>query len=880
MKSKLSKILLTILAIMLFIPTGLIQVFATGVGDSPYLERGDKGFYSVQYLTNSGEWMYITYSRTFFTDNEGVRRIAYCVDSDLKGIGWISGEVEGYNVNLTEALKDERLWRVYRHGYPYVTPEALGVETEDDAYLATKQAGYCIIEGRPLEDIYKYFRPGEEKIEGENLTDIQRRGKKVVDAIYRLVELGYNGTETPKYNDLIKISKVGECGQDEKSGYFSQKYSVKSSTIMNEYTIESLSDFPLGTYIADLNGTSKTTFSTNEQFKVMIPTDQIFNDIEGKISVKGKCQNYPIYYGKAENGKQNYAVLADSFSDATADTTCHVEGNKSKIKLIKTDSDTNKKIEGVEFNFKYENGENIGNYKTDKNGEINIERLRAGNIIVTEVKTKDEYILNTEEQKVTLGYNQSVTIELQNEHKKGNLKVYKIDADNKRVVLGGVRFALYSYEFDKITGYYTTDKNGEIYIEGLRTGDWALIEEETNKWYNLTDPVDIKVEWDKTASTTIENELKKSQIKIIKVDQEEKEVKLKDVTFEVMDEKGNILETITTDENGEAITSRYPVRDYQNLYIRETITNEKYVLDNTKHKIELKENQIVNMVFENKKIKGSIKIIKTAEDDNKITGTKKGEPISDVKFDIYDESKKYIETIITTEDGTAVSSLLEKGKYYIKEKESAEWYLLNENEYSAEIIKDGDIAEINITNKPENPNVDIEKTGIIQTTANQEIKYDFKIRNTGNVLLNNFTWTDNLPTDYIRITKLITGTYNQDLRYSIYYKTNKNDYKLLKENLSTQVNNYIDFSDLDFDSEEYVTDFKVDFGTVDVGFESVINPYIFTRVNSNVKNDDTFTNKTRIEGYNKTYMVWDEDEHTTKVYEKQINIKKLPRTGC
>lgn len=125
-----------------------------------------------------------------------------------------------------------------------------------------------------------------------------------------------------------------------------------------------------------------------------------------------------------------------------------------------------------------------------------------------------------------------------------------------------------------------------------------------------------------------------------------------------------------------------------------------------------------------------------------------------------------------------------------------------------------------------------------------------------------------MSTDYVRITKLITGTYNQDLNYSIYYRTNKNDYRLLKDNLSTKVNNYIDFSNLELEEDEYVTEFKANFGTVDVGFESEINPYIFVRVNSDVKEYDTFTNKTRIEGFHKTYMVWDEDDHTTKVYEK------------
>lgn len=208
--------------------------------------------------------------------------------------------------------------------------------------------------------------------------------------------------------------------------------------------------------------------------------------------------------------------------------------------------------------------------------------------------------------------------------------------------------------------------------------------------------------------------------------------------------------------------------------------------------------------------------------------------------------------------------------------------LANAYYFVAEMFKtaeDGEIVELDVTNEPEKPSVDIEKTGLIQTTANEEIRYDFHIKNTGNTKLDKFTWYDYLPTDYVRITKLITGTYNQDLDYAIYYKTNRNDYRLLKDNLNTQVNNYIDFSNIELEEGEYVTEFKADFGTVDIGFESVIDPYIFTTVNSKVKNDDTFTNKTRIEGYNDTYLVWDEDEHTTKVYEKKLEVRKLPRTG-
>ena len=66
--------------------------------------------------------------------------------------------LDGYHVNLQEALSDVKLWRVYRYGYPYSTPEQLGVETEEDAYLATKQAGYWVLRGRSLEQLDGYFK--------------------------------------------------------------------------------------------------------------------------------------------------------------------------------------------------------------------------------------------------------------------------------------------------------------------------------------------------------------------------------------------------------------------------------------------------------------------------------------------------------------------------------------------------------------------------------------------------------------------------------------------------------------------------------------------------------------------------------------------------
>jgi len=566
--------------------------------------------------------------------------------------------------------------------------------------------------------------------------------------------------------------------------------------------------------------------------------------------------------------------------DKIIDITFTNELKKGQIRVIKVDLDNNEvKLKGVEFNVIDEKGNIVDKLVTDENGEAVSRRLPINQQYkLQETKTLDNYVLNEEIKTITLKQDQITDITFTNELKKGQIRIIKVDLYNNEVKLKGVEFNLLD-ENGIVIEKLVTDEKGEAVSKRYRIDkSYTLQETKTLEKYDLNEEIKtITLEQDKITDITFTNELKKGQIRVIKVDLDNNEVRLKGIEFNVLDERGNVVDTLITDENGEAISKLLRVN--QKYTLQETKTLDNYVLNEETKVVTLQPAEITSVTFENEKIKGYIQVTKTSAEDNKCSELPKGSPLPDVKFEVYDAEDNLVDTITTDKDGKAVTKELLKGCYFIKEVESGEWYLLNENTFNAEIKEHQEIVNVEITNESEKPSVDIEKIGIIQTTANQEIKYDFAIKNTGNVPLSKFTWYDYLPTDYVRITKLITGTYNQDLNYSIYYKTNKNDYKLLKDNLNTQVNNYIDFSNLELEVDEYVTEFKADFGIVGVEFESVINPYIFVRVNSSVENDDVFTNKTRIEGYNKTYMVWDEDDHTTKVYEKEIEVKKLPRTG-
>ena len=458
--------------------------------------------------------------------------------------------------------------------------------------------------------------------------------------------------------------------------------------------------------------------------------------------------------------------------------------------------------------------------------------------------------------------------------KNGNLKIYKVDKDNRKLVLGSINFELYSVDEDRKVGTYTTDENGEIYIENLRTGKYKLKETKTNKWYNLADETEVEIKWNETTEKEIQNELKKGQVKVIKVDSENKEIKLKDVKFQVLNEKDEVLEEIKTDENGEALTAKYTLRDYPNIYLKEISTNKKYVLDDKKIEVNFDTDGVKEVEVKNTKIKGQIKIKKTAAADNIITGEKKGTPIEGVVFEVYDENDKIIEKIKTDKNGEALTSSLEAGEYKIKEISTNEWYYLNNKIFKADIKENNKIVTLNITNEPKNPEVWTEKLGVDRVEVGKEIQYDISMKNSGNTSLDSFTLIDEIPTEYIKVTKFQTGTYNQDLKYNLYYKTNlSNDgYVLLMEDLKSVENYEIDFSK-ELADNEYVTEIKLEFETVDVGFSSNENPHLFAKIKSNLKSETTFTNTAKVLGQ----FQGKEVEHNSSF--KTLVYKLLPKTG-
>lgn len=868
---KNKKVIAIILLVLTIFSSISPVVLATEISEANIQDRGKVEQHLQYWNEDQGAWYYVTTTYTTYSVN-GKEYPAYCLNREYAGVGELDGYTVDVDTDVTSVLGNAQVWRTVINGFPYKSASQLGLANDLEAFQATKQAVYCALYGF---DPTTRFRGADQGADS--------RGDAIKNAIINIVNAGKYGTQSPS-DPTITLSNSGSLYED--GNYYTQKINVSSVVDMAGYTITATANLPEGTIITNSNGTQTNSFSGNESLFVKIPKSQMDKDITNAIiNVQGKCKTYPVFYGRTRIAEtQNYALAYDPFGDGVGRATLNIKTNTGKVIVNKTDDETKQPIEGVKFSLKKADGTVVGTATTDKNGVATFDKLYQANYKLVEVETNPKYILNNAEFDVPVEYNKTAKVDVENEHKKGNIKVYKIDKDNNRVVLGNVEFDLFSHEFNKVIGTYNTDVNGELEIKDLRIGDYSLIEKKTNRWYNLAEDTDIKVEWNLTKELQIENELKKGAIKIIKVDEENHEVKLENVKFRVMDKDGNVLEELITDKNGEAETSNYPIRDFSELKIQEIETLDNYVLDDEIHTITLEENQIKNITFENEKIKGQIEITKISSDDNKITGDKKGTPLEGAKFEIYNSNNELVDTLVTDKEGKATSELLVKGEYQLKEVDSGSlYYLINTDIFKAEIKNHKEVVKVNVEDDSVDVDVEVEKKGFIETQSKDSIYYDFSnVHNKSNVALDNFTWSDSLPTNALRANKIYTGTWNEDLKYSVWYKTNlSDDYILLQDNLSTTTNNEVKFTDATLQEGEFITDFEFRFGTVKADFKEVEQPRLYCDMLDNLPNGFVFVNHTKVSGNYENIYVEDKDDWKTITYYKEIEtMQKLPRTGC
>ena len=180
----------------------------------------------------------------------------------------------------------------------------------------------------------------------------------------------------------------------------------------------------------------------------------------------------------------------------------YIHGN---IELTKVDADyLDNKLTGATFEvYKDVNGDGklddgdelIGNLEETATGIYEMKELLYGKYLVRETKAPEGFVLDKgvysvfiEKDETTYKVENKSGVGFINEAMKGNLKIKKTSSDGK--VEG------FTFRVTGVNGYdstFTTDKNGEISVDGLRIGEYTVSEVSDNVSAGYILPADKKV---------------------------------------------------------------------------------------------------------------------------------------------------------------------------------------------------------------------------------------------------------------------------------------------------------------------------------------------------------------------------------------------------
>lgn len=384
---------MAVVSMLILSALGFINsVYATNINTANIYAVRDCG----NLLTYRGTPVKVTYVEYI---NEGNHYPAYCMDKTKVG-----AETNSYNVSIEGAVNDVGLWRRIINGYPYKSIQELGVANAQEAFTATKQAIYCYIHGNNLSD---YGTIGE-------------AGQRTLNAMHTIINNAQNSKES-KISSTIKINKNSDnWKQDEnEKNYVSKVYSVSAGANIQNYKIilSRKNNQDIGEIkLTDIDNKTKTEFSPNEKFKILVPIKEMKEKGNFELKVEAKISTKPVLYGIAPNSSyQDYALTGATYEDGTGNIQDEYFKNETKIIILKQDEDTNEKLEGVEFELLDENKNVVYNgLKTDKDGKINIENIVPGRYYIKETNTKDGYLRFEDLIKIDINLNEQMTVTVNN----------------------------------------------------------------------------------------------------------------------------------------------------------------------------------------------------------------------------------------------------------------------------------------------------------------------------------------------------------------------------------------------------------------------------------------------------------------------------------
>jgi len=388
---------------------------ATYLVDEVYLySKGGIVSFNYQGVTTAVE--FVVYEK------DGVEYPAYSLNRKLIGVA----EYQEIDAIVEKAVENAAVWRTIINGYPFMTPTQLNCNSEHEAFAATKLAVY--------DALYTY--------DWSDFEPINEQGERVIQAAKSISEKVKNSKET-KIIGKVQIKEITEGWKEDnkKKGYLSKTYQVETNAKSTKYKVNLGGLHINGIKVTDNQNKEKTEFVNGETFKVLIPISEIEEkrgiNTSFNITVTADLKTKPILYGETQSDAyQNYALTSGDWEFESSLLQEEYPLNKTKIKIVKQDTETKEALAGAKFNI-LDKDKNLvyTDVITNKDGIAEISKMIPGKYYIEEIQSPDNYTKYEELIEIDLAFNETYTVNVNN-YKKPKQEEKEIEKQEEVSVTG------------------------------------------------------------------------------------------------------------------------------------------------------------------------------------------------------------------------------------------------------------------------------------------------------------------------------------------------------------------------------------------------------------------------------------------------------------
>lgn len=353
--------------------------------------------------------------------------------------------------------------------------------------------------------------------------------------------------------------------------------------------------------------------------------EELTSDKDGKVKASGLAPGrYAFVETKAPSGyvlnteKKEFTISESAAGKPEPAEAGIVVNYLGSVQLTKEDQD-GKGLAGAVFKITDTNGETVRDDLVSKeDGKIEVDGLAPGSYQFVEKQAPDGYLLSEKPVSFTIkaeygGKPEQVKVTAVNT--KNLVVLTKVDQHDKNKVLQGAEFNLTDANGKVLKSGLTTDEKGQITVHGLKAGEYQFVETKAPKDYHLDQtPISFKITNTDTkpVKITAENILAPGDVKVTKVDQDDKTTVLEGAEFKLLDASGKPVKTDgygkelpelwKTDKKGQFTVKGLAPGSYQFI---ETKAPEGYKLDETPIEFTIEKGQpkAVELVVSNQKVK-------------------------------------------------------------------------------------------------------------------------------------------------------------------------------------------------------------------------------------------------------------------------------------